>query len=369
MLEHEIVAELLAELTQYPELRSAVHEIQAHPRVTDGYLKAFSYLKHIGHGELALRTLHVTIMVNPGHAAAHTHLGCFHLGETFPHRTARVQSRIDGPLLHFPSLGIDGRFGNQIFQYAFLRLAAKAQGLTAATPDWVGRYLFQCDEPTISGYLPFVKDEEIDVPAALAGVSSRQRRSLLGQASIHGYFADHTRDYSPYRAAFQSIFDPAPWIQPYADGLVQRLRAKGSTVIAIHIRRGDMVTHPEFWIAPVSWYVEWLRSTWGTVPAPVLYVSTDDLSVLDDFAEFRPVSSGDLTDPFVGAEYYPDWYILTQADMVAISNSTFSFTASLLNTASRHFVRPSRHFQMLVPYEPWNSPPLIERDLARTDGA
>lgn len=362
MLEHEIVAELLADFANYPELRPAVHDIQARPRVTDGYLKAFAYLQEIGHTDLARRTLRVTIMVNPGHAAAHTHLGCLQLGERFPHRTARVQSRIDGPLLHFPTLGIDGRFGNQIFQYAFLRLAAKAQGLTAATPDWVGRYLFQCDEPAITGYLPFVEDKAIDVPAALAGVSSRQRRSLLGQTAAFGFFADHTRDYRPYRKAFESLFEPGPWIRSYADGLTDRIRSRGKTLFAVHIRRGDMVTNPNFWVAPVSWYVDWLRPLWNAAIAPVLYVSTDDTSVIEEFADFHPLSSDDITHTFVGAEYYPDWHMLRQADHLAISNSSFSFTAALLNTRARDFVRPSRRTKQLIPFDPWDSQPLIERD-------
>lgn len=44
-------------------------------------------------------------------------------------------------------LGTNGRFGNQLLQYAFLRLYADGHGLSCQTADWIGRDLFDLDDP------------------------------------------------------------------------------------------------------------------------------------------------------------------------------------------------------------------------------
>src|SRR5882672_8535370 len=50
-----------------------------------------------------------------------------------PLSVGRVQMRF---------LGINGRFGNQLLQYAFIRLYAMEHRLSAEFPDWIGRDLF-----------------------------------------------------------------------------------------------------------------------------------------------------------------------------------------------------------------------------------
>ena len=39
-------------------------------------------------------------------------------------------------------LGINGRFGNQLFQYAYARAYAESIGAQLKTPDWIGRHIF-----------------------------------------------------------------------------------------------------------------------------------------------------------------------------------------------------------------------------------
>lgn len=54
---------------------------------------------------------------------------------------------------------------------------------------------------------------------------------------------------------------------------------------------------------------------------------------------------------------YPDFYILSQADILAISNSTYSAAAAMLNTNVTVFMRPGFEQKRLVQYAPWNSIP------------
>ena len=48
------------------------------------------------------------------------------------------------------TLGTNGRFGNQIFQYAFLKIYAKTHQLKLQTSQWIGQYLFGHREPIVS---------------------------------------------------------------------------------------------------------------------------------------------------------------------------------------------------------------------------
>ena len=77
------------------------------------------------------------------------------------------------------------------------------------------------------------------------------------------------------------------------------------------------------------------------------------------FAAYRPLIGRDLAEPIAGIEFFADFHALCQADLMAISNSTFSFVASLLNRNARGFFRPDRSVQGLVPYDPWSAPVLI----------
>ena len=55
---------------------------------------------------------------------------------------------------------------------------------------------------------------------------------------------------------------------------------------------------------------------------------------------------------------------VSQADRLAISNSSFSFTAAMLNTGAQEFVRPDPDLRSLVPFEPWDAQILLPPAIA-----
>jgi hypothetical protein len=59
------------------------------------------------------------------------------------------------------------------------------------------------------------------------------------------------------------------------------------------------------------------------------------------------------------AEFYLDFYLLSQCDIVAISNSSFSFAACMLSETGKFFFRPDWSTEKLIPFDPWNSEPLL----------
>jgi len=49
------------------------------------------------------------------------------------------------------SLGYYGRFGHQLMEYLFLRCQAERAGIPMETPEWVGHYVFELDDPLPTG--------------------------------------------------------------------------------------------------------------------------------------------------------------------------------------------------------------------------
>ena len=98
----------------------------------------------------------------------------------------------------------------------------------------------------------------------------------------------------------------------------------------------------------------------------MLYVASDDPGMAERFARWRPRTERDLGPPLPGLGFLGDFAVLRAADLVAVSNSSFSFTATMLNETARVFVRPDPLARRLVPYDPWDAPVLLDQDQAST---
>ena len=253
------------------------------------------------------------------------------------------------------TLGFNGRFANQVFQYAFLKLQARKHQLRAETPPWIGQFLFGHDDPPVSRSLPMVVEKRDKLNHARPQITNQTFRNV----DIWGYFQYHTSFYSPHKDFFRSLFQPSPAVEEKLLPAMQRLRGLGRTVIGIHLRRGDY-GYGHFFIAPTQWYLEWLEELWPRQDDPVLFLASDEPEkVRGDFSRFNPVTARDLGCELPEAEFYPDFYLLSKCDLLAISNSSFSFAASMLNRECRLFMRPHLPSEKLLPYDPWSADPLL----------
>ena len=124
--------------------------------------------------------------------------------------------------------------------------------------------------------------------------------------------------------------------------------------MAIHLRQGNY-GFGRFWVAPTSWYIAWLRTIWSNLEQPILYLASDVEWLQADFVDFSPWSAARLGVDIPGAEFLVDHHILRHANHLAISNSSFSFTAAMLNTNAESFLRPDPALQKLVAFDPWAS--------------
>jgi hypothetical protein len=271
---------------------------------------------------------------------------------------AKEKANGEKPLITMSTLGQRGRFGNQIFQYAFLKIYAKKHELGVETPEWIGRYLFGHNDPLLSKQLPMFFSKEASQSPSDCLLTKKE---VFKDVDFVGFFIYHTKYYVNYKDYFCSLFQPVLEVEARMVAAVNHLRSQGQTVVGLHLRRGDF-GRGHFFVAPSQWYKEWLTGLWETLDEPVLFIASDEPEeVLDDFAEYHPITVKELGVEIPEAEFYPDFYILSQCDVVAISNSSFSFTACMLNERCNFFFRPDLTTQKLIPFEPWNSEPILHR--------
>jgi len=308
-----------------------------------------------GRAEEALAAYDQAASLIPGHSIPFSRASCLRLARMLGAVPPSSPVAADVPRVQMTSLGANGRFGNQLLQYGFLRLYAARHRLVAETPDWIGRYLYGCSDPGISSALPSVSENLVDLPAALRGELTDPPRNC----DLNGYFCGDTRHWGPVAAEFRDIFQPVPAIRGTIEKALSRLRERGRTIVAIHLRRGDF-GYGRFWIAPAGWYLQWLRCVWPDLEQPVLYVASDAPDAAAPFAEFSPLQNHDLDASPDPLPFLLDHFVLSRADYLAISNSSFSFSAAMLNPGLSVAMRPHPDRRELVPFDPWAAPVLLD---------
>ncbi len=263
------------------------------------------------------------------------------------------------PVFTMPTLGYNGRFANQLFQYAFLRLCARRRGAAILTFPWAGQQLFGFRDPLVDAVAPVVIDgEEAPDPDRYL-----HRDDPLGDlVEFRGFFQYDSRHYRPYRDFIRRLFVLEPKMRALCEEVVTRLRAGGRPLVALHLRRGDY-GHAQFFRAPARWYADWLRSRAKPGASVVYLCSEAPAHLAPHFAGQRLFHAGLLPGLSPRLAFILDFYVLTQADEVAISNSSFSFMAAMLNERATGFVRPTLEDRQLVAFDPWDAPVVLPRVL------
>ena len=358
-LELQVIERLLYKLTP------------SHDVITKTNLARMAY--KVGAKERALTMFQEVINSIPGHAYPETIRALLLLQEQFPERKIRGEASVDREIVQMSTLGYNGRFGNQINQYSFVKLAAQSQNLSLQTPDWIGRYVFDIDDDPLGPVLPVMEETHIDIIAALENRDSDifdpkvgwvgSPKSLLSGFNIWGYFTTvQAQSLSlktsliAFKDQYQSLFSPAPWLRPATDAILNNLATRGKKIIAMHIRRGDMVNNPlyDHLLAPEQWYLDHLAQHWDKHENPVLYLASDDPNTKNAFKDYPVVTAEDLGIIIPGAEFYTDWFVLSQAHQVYVATSSFSGTAAAANAMATDFYCASFADNEFVKFDPWN---------------
>jgi hypothetical protein len=270
-------------------------------------------------------------------------------------------------------LGRLGRFGNSVFQYIFGKTYAHKHRLEFQSPEWVGNTVFEARDPPVAPNLHNVCEY------ARPGYNNR---SIIGEkvplrdVDLQGYFMYHTSYYSPYREYIQRLCQAAHSFQTLLQPALNRLDELGDTRVGIHLRRGDFGSGM-FYITPVHWYLELLEQLWPRLHNPVLFVATDDPSLTTVFRRYAPETVGSLgveqsrddlishrcqlstdqTTNSTALDFFPDWYLLSQCDVLAVPQSSFSFTAAMMNRRLQLLMRSTLKYQCFIQVDPWDAWP------------
>ena len=198
-------------------------------------------------------------------------------------------------------LGQDGRFGNQMFQYAFARAYADKLGAELQTPKWVGQEVFE---------------DIIDNPITVSLPTSRLHDVLRcdNNVNLWGYFQS-----KPF-----TDFYTEPWVKNLFR-VKPKWRDKFYTekcYAAAHVRRGDF-THPKTMerfcvVTRESYQAAYDQVCCGSLP--LQWISDETPTI----------------DPTVPAaiDFLPDFMTLINAKVLFRANSSFSFWAGVLTTGA-----------------------------------
>ena len=251
------------------------------------------------------------------------------------------------------TLGKNGGFGNQIFQYAFLKIYAQENRLSVETPKWLGQELFGHKDREINQDLPVVFENNNEIFPG--------NGEIWKNVDIQGYFLYHTSYYRTHKEYFCSLFQPLAEIEALVKVAWEKLCSRGKTIIGLHLQLNSDENNNSV-VASSEWYKIWLHGLWETLEEPVLFIASDHVEEINQgyFAEYNPITVRDL-EVEVNLEYL-NFFLLSKCDFVAISNTAFAFAACLLNETGKYFFRPHFSTAKLIPFEPWNSNPVF-RDL------
>lgn len=279
-------------------------------------------------------------------------------------------------IVQMSDLGDNGRFGNQIFQFFFLKMAEQALGCDIRCPYWDGIGLFDLQPTAAIEASPEAIDLE---PMTSRSRGPQEQLDFLKNAlqaserqlvDIKGYFQYHTVFFQQHRNLFLETFSVRPLFIDQVRQALARIGMQDRFVIGVHVRRGDYLQfdnkHPLFWgssAASIRAAIEDLGAS--SLRNAIIYVCSDDLDYARDIFQGYGVpvitnrqlfsQSSEFSDLAV------DFVMLTLAKALLISNSSLSFVASMLNTACRINLRPCPREDKFIPFDPWNSHVILPR--------
>ncbi|MDI9407762.1 MAG: hypothetical protein QM523_00780 [Candidatus Pacebacteria bacterium] len=252
------------------------------------------------------------------------------------------------------SLGSNGRFANQLFQYVFMRLYGLRHNCQIETPHWIGRALYGFDDPTCQTglktiqYMPFVGSE--------LGLWYSDNPPI--NVDFWGYFQVIPKAYRRHKKFIQRLLRPIATVSQPIENWIKSEVGEGATTVGIHIRRGDYVKFGEtatyFQTIAVAAYRRSLAELWPSLTKPRLIIATDAPELVAEFSDYQPLVVPAPLLSFDHWSFFPDFYALCYCDNIFVVNSSFSRMASLLAKESTRAWIIDIKEQKFIPYQAWD---------------
>jgi GR25 family glycosyltransferase involved in LPS biosynthesis len=226
----------------------------------------------------------------------------------------------------FSNLGKYGRLGNQLFQIAAIASLAKKHGVGYFLPPWPYQKYFKSDFNCLAG-------DVVVSPTASDFYEPHHHFAditldVFGLVDIHGYFQSEKYIDKSIDFSFEEEFLSA--VRKHFEKIIC------FDTVAVHIRRGDYVNHPDYVQLPIDYYHRALE----LIPkdAFVLIFSDDIEWCKKNFIPARPmffyVQEGSDVE---------DLALMSQCTYHIISNSTFSWWGAYLAN-SKKVIAPDKWY-------------------------
>lgn len=270
-------------------------------------------------------------------------------------------------VLSMKRLGFQGRFGNQICQYIYLKRYCSKWNLRLQTPNWPGRIVFDlCDDPI-----------ESDLPVWDLEVRGHPMKDEMKNHDFCGLPIYGAAYYKEDIHFIRYLFRPSDkeWDRLWRP--LEKFVSMGETRIGIHLRRGDC-GQGYYYKTPVCWFLDWLKSCWNQFSNPILFIATEDRSLVPCFSEYNPMVCEKLgvklrsqpMDHYWYQEkeiryreshlmdFFPDWFFLSQCEILLVGVGTYAMTAAIMNPFLREFWRSDPEKQSLIKTDLWSANPM-----------
>jgi Glycosyl transferase family 11 len=224
-------------------------------------------------------------------------------------------------MLSFPRLGTHVRLGNQLFQYAFLRTAARRLGVPFYCPPWRGDEIFTLHDAGERVAEPRGITKIYRPSPTNCGFDEAALRIEDG-TEINGHF--QSERYWPDAAMVRRWFTFVPEIARAAERTYAHVDFARAT--SVHVRFGDMERKVRYYRPRLRYYRNALAAT---ARHETVLVFSDEIPKAR-----RLLRSLDAPFFFVeGNEDYLDLYVMSLCHDNVCSPSTFSWWGAWLNRA------------------------------------
>ncbi|MEJ0067710.1 MAG: hypothetical protein WDO24_02075 [Pseudomonadota bacterium] len=253
------------------------------------------------------------------------------------------------------TLGQNGRFANQLWQYAFLTFYGLRNNCRVQTPRWIGQMLY--------GFKAEPPDPSFARQAFTVFTGVERHLWTMSDPPVNldffGYFQEIPVSWRRHRQLLRRLFTAQPMFVELIERWFKRTVPPDATVIGIHVRRGDYSyfdhnSMPWFRPIPTEWYDAFLQELWPTLERPVLFIATDDAAaVVPHFAQYEPFIVPDNEIAIPELAFLPDFWCMQRSAILAASNSSFSRMAALLADDRQIAYLPNMKTQRFERYDAW----------------
>lgn len=250
-------------------------------------------------------------------------------------------------MVTFKKLGKLGRWGNQLFQVAAIRLYAKKFGYEAAFPAWTGTEVF-VDMPAYS------KEQEILSVGLktlqLEDMKSYPRWQIFKKLYAVRELYEHPKDNVDFYGYFQDAFSldqlqrrknevlEMYTFKPEIEQAYKTIVAEHEPYIALHLRRGDFVKLG--YALPSAYYHDVLKKIHAGRP---IYVASDDPTIMEELKDLN-MRTFQLANPLPQVPGFVfDFCMIKNAQTVVGCGSTFSWWAAYLGNKNDYWSPPLTH--------------------------